>query len=116
LPVVAAQPATRLTRAAEAAAAKLEQGLSNLLDVPALCHSLGVSQNRLAAAFRQRFGCTLARYQLARRIEHAEVLLRTTGRSVQDIGQLVGLPDPHHFNKLVRRETGMSPLHVRRGG
>ncbi len=81
--------------------------------VPALLKEVGVSHNRTSRCFTERIGMSPARYRLQRRIEHAQLLLRTTRLSVKEIAQMVGIPDAQHFNKQFRRIAGTSPSDAR---
>jgi AraC family transcriptional regulator len=74
-----------------------------------LAERLEVSQNHLARAFRRRFGRTISRYILERRMELARHLLRETSLPVKAVAERVGLADPQYFNKLFRRTVGTSP-------
>jgi len=105
--------ASRAEAAVDRAVTLLDQSLDEPLDVPALSDAVELSQNYLAQHFRRRFGMTLQRYLLIRRIELAQHLLSTTNLPVHRIGERVGLPDPQHFNKQFRRLVGMSPTQVR---
>jgi AraC-like DNA-binding protein len=101
---------------AERAAAFIEAHLAEPLTAARIAQSVGRSQNHLAAAFRRRFGMTLPRYALQRRMEHARYLLESTDLPIGRVAERVGVADPHYFNKLVRRFLGSSPTCVRRGG
>lgn len=99
----------RLEVALQELTALIEARLTQPLTVPALARAIRVSQNYLARRFRQRFGMTLPHYILARRMEMARHLLRNSSLPVQSVGQAVGLPDPHYFNKQFRLLAGVSP-------
>jgi transcriptional regulator GlxA family with amidase domain len=110
------QPPNRPTRAAaalEQLLGVLHEDLARKLDVPDLAQGVGLSQNYLARQFRRRFGATIQRYVLARRIEAARHLLAVTNLPVGRIAARVGLPDAQHFNKQFRRLTGLSPTAAR---
>lgn len=107
-------PGHRVSTAVEAAARHIEENLALPLSIPAVCRQVGVSQNYLARRFRQRYGMTMPRYILRRRVEVAEHLLSTTALPVREVARLCGMPDPHHFNKQFRHLTGVSPSAWRR--
>ncbi len=106
-------PRPRAEAAAERAAEVLSTRFAEVVSMPSLCAEVGVSQNHLAATFRRRFGMTMPRFLLSRRIERATLLLATTDSPVQAISAAVGLPDPRHFAKQFRRVTGMTPSQAR---
>lgn len=74
----------------------------------------GWSPDYLARRFREQTGQTIAQYLLHQRIERARLLLLTTDLPVKQVGARVGLPDPHYFNKQMRRVLGRSPSALRR--
>jgi transcriptional regulator GlxA family with amidase domain len=110
-----ADPVGQTDEAVRWAAALIEQRIGRGVAVHALAREVGLSQNYLARCFRRRFGVTIPRYLLLRRIETARDLLESTGSPVGEVGRRVGLPDPHHFNKQFRRILGVSPTDWRRG-
>ncbi len=79
-----------------------------------LARRVGLNPNYLARRFRQAYGRTLQGYLRRWRIMHAGWLLRESNLPVKEVGVRVGIPDPQHFNKLFRREEGMSPGAFRR--
>jgi AraC-like DNA-binding protein len=84
------------------------------LTAQSLAREVGRSQAYVARAFRRRFGMTVPRYTLQRRMAQARYLLESTDLPVATIAERVGVPDPQYFNKLARRFMGDSPSGVRR--
>lgn len=105
----------RALQAVERAAMLLERRLDAPLNVPQLAREVELSQNYLARLFRQRFGMTIPRYFLQRRMQWARDLLLLTDMPVSRVAEYVGMPDPQHFNKQFRRIVGQNPTSVRRG-
>jgi AraC-like DNA-binding protein len=99
---------------ADRVAAIVEARFAEPLTADRLAREVGRSQHHVAHAFRQRFGMTVPRYTLQRRMAHARYLLESTDLGIGAIAERVGVPDPHYFNKLVRRFLGDSPSGVRR--
>lgn len=108
-PVVA-----RSDHAVEHAAELLRGDFTHEWTVPSLAHAVGLSSNYLAARFRQRFAMTIARYRLVQRIHDARLLLAGSDVPVGEVARRVGIPDPHHFNKLFRRIAGVPPSAARK--
>lgn len=103
----------RVQQAVQAAAELMEQRLDEPITVPQIAAAVGLSQNYLALHFRKRFGMTLPRYLLTRRMAVAQDLLRRTGLPVSRIARRVGMADAQHFNKQFRRIVGASPTAYR---
>jgi len=100
---------SRSDRAVDRAAELLRLHPERGWRIPALAAAVELSPAYLTRRFRQRFGHTLARFQLIQRIGAAQALLACTTEPVAEVGRRVGLPDPHHFNKLFRRVVGRPP-------
>jgi AraC family transcriptional regulator len=103
----------RVELALDKAAQFIGQNLSRPITIDQIAKESQLSQNYLARKFRQRFGLTIPRYILTRRIQLARDLLINTHLPVRRIGADVGLPDAHHFNKQFRNITSQSPTNFR---
>lgn len=101
------------TTPAERAAALIDERFAEPLDVPAIAAAVGRSPAHLARAFRTRYGTTIPHRLIARRIEHARYLLEMSDLPIWRVAERVGIPDPQHFNKTVRRLLGSSPSSIR---
>lgn len=99
---------------ADRVAAIVEARFAEPLTAGHIASAVGRSQTRVAQVFRQRFGMTIPRYALERRMAHARYLLESTDLPIGRIAERVGVGDPQYFNKLVRRFLGASPSAVRR--
>ena len=109
-----AEPPGQAPSAAERAAALIDQRFAEPLDVSAVATAVGRAPAPLARAFRARFGVTITHRLIARRVEHARYLLESTDLPIWRVAERVGIPDPQHFNKSVRRLLGLSPSALRR--
>lgn len=107
------QTPRRADRAVDQVSEIIEKNIAAVHVIPELAEKVGMSQNYLAQCFRRRFGETIPRFILTRRIELARHLLATTDLPVGQIARSVGLPDAQHFNKQFRRLTGLSPANAR---
>ncbi|HEU5061119.1 MAG TPA: AraC family transcriptional regulator [Kofleriaceae bacterium] len=99
----------RTLAAVERVAAILTDRLHEPIEIGRMSREVGISRNYLSRSFRARFGVSMARYLLRRRMEVAAHLLETTDLPVSLVGQRVGVADPHHFNKQFRKAAGVSP-------
>jgi AraC-like DNA-binding protein len=79
------------------------------LDVPALARAARLSCAHFSRKFRQTFGLSPHQSLIARRMERATVLLRTTDRPVKEICQTVGLRSVGSFTTRFSRTFGMAP-------
>jgi len=104
-PLPALQSEVAVNRAADI----LNRRFTDELSVPDLADEVALTQNYLARRFKLRFGMTIPRYLLTRRMQHAQLLLSTTNIPIRQIAERVGMPDIQHFNKQFRRLVGTSP-------
>jgi len=101
----AALPTWRLRRALDFIEANLAQPIG-LADVAA---STGLTRMHFAAQFRSTTGYSPHAYLLRRRIEHAQMLLRSSALSVLDVALSCGFGSHAHFTTVFRRMVGEPP-------
>ena len=82
--------------------------------VEQLCYDAGISHAHMLRLFRQAFGCSVIQYVVAKRIELACELLRTTKLSVKSVAYSCGFSDEQHFMKSFKRHMGISALQYRK--
>lgn len=84
------------------------------LDLEALARAARVSSRHLSRSFRRTFGATPYQYLLARRLERARHLLRTTDMQVAEICLEVGFNSVGSFTTTFRRVVGVTPTTYRK--
>ena len=95
----------RLRRALDFIEANFAQPIG-LADVAA---SAGLTRMHFAAQFRSTTGYSPHAYLLRRRIEHAQMLLRSSALSVLDVALSCGFGSHAHFTTVFGRMVGESP-------
>ena len=98
---------------ADRAAAIIDTRFAEPLGAMTIAAEVGRSPAHLARIFRARFGTTIPHRLIQRRAEHARYLLESTDLPIWRIAERVGIPDPQHFNKTLRRVLGASPSAIR---
>lgn len=86
---------------------------SDSIKVGAIAKVIGVSNNHLTKVFQQYCGCGLKQYLLRERVKRACHLLQRSPLSIKSISIDTGSPSAQHFNKLIRKVTGLSPKQYR---
>ncbi len=87
----------------------LSQDLSNGI-LSGMCH---IHPTHFIRYFKQKTGQTPQDYILCRRIEKAKYMLETTGYSVEEIADRVGLCDGPHLSKVFKKFYALSPIKYR---
>jgi AraC-like DNA-binding protein len=93
----------------------IELRLAEPLYVEDLAREVDLSHNHLIRLFRTHVGQTPVAYLRSRRVERALQLLRHTTLPIKAVARQVGIGDLHLFNKIMRREMGLSPRRLRKG-
>jgi len=94
----------------------MEEHVSEPLRLGEVAAQLGLNARRLQRLFKQHVGRSPLQIYRRIRIRHAEWLLRTTDRSMTEIGQESGFGDGAQFSREIRREFGKTPMEIRREG
>ena len=95
----------RLKRVLEFIEANLDRNVG-LVDLVA---AAGISQYHFSHAFHAATGSAPYRYLIARRIEHAKVLLMTSDDPLATISSRCGFNSQHQFAVMFRRLVGIGP-------
>ncbi len=77
--------------------------------------ALFISPSHLSRVFRQATGMNYVEYVTKARMEKAMRLLRESDLRMYQIGEAVGIVDPHYFSILFKKHAGMSPNEYRSG-
>jgi len=96
------------------AVAQIALRLGEPLTVAGIASEVEVSYSYLGRLFQEAFGTTVVGYIRTQRVRRAEHLLRHSTLPIKAIAALVGLGDLQFFNKVIRRELGMSPRQIRK--
>jgi AraC family transcriptional regulator len=101
----------RLRRALDLIEARLGEDLS----LEDMAGAAGLSPFHFARAFKAALGASPLQYMIRRRVETAQVLLRTTRLPVAEVAYRCGYDDVSRFGAHFRRQTGATPAAWRAG-
>jgi AraC family transcriptional regulator len=102
-------PAHRLRAALD----YIEAHLCEDLSLEAIARAARLSVFRFARGFRKSMGLPPHQYVIARRIERARELLRTTEEGIGEVSRRVGFSSQSHFTALFTRRCGLPPRRYR---
>ncbi len=87
----------------------LHNNLANeALSLSKVAKEFYINSSYLSRIFKQATGTTFVEYLTKIRMETAIELLRETNQKAYQIGEAVGIPDPHYFGICFKKYTGMS--------
>ena len=92
----------------------IEHHLAEDLSITALAERFHYSRTHLWRMIKDATGQSPVAYIRTRRLARAQALLRQTDLPVQEIGEIVGLPNAAYFCRLFKEQLGSSPQHFRR--
>ena len=79
------------------------------LQIPEIAAMYHISESTFRRYFKRITGYSPAQYIRNLRLDRAENLLLTNAYTVQEVAEIVGIPDPAHFSKLYKTHFGISP-------
>ncbi len=79
-----------------------------------LANELAVSKNYLIKRFKTEVGMTPIQYLTDFRLKRAAMLLAEHTLSIQNIANVVGIPDSNYFTKLFKKSFHMTPQQYRK--
>jgi transcriptional regulator GlxA family with amidase domain len=103
-----------MDRRIELVIAEMEAQISWPWTTAELAGLVNLSESRFRHFFKQETGLTPAQFLRARRIEKAEVLLRTTFLTIKQVSTKVGLKSGSQLVREFRKVYGVTPTTYRR--
>ncbi len=92
---------------------KMEQTLTEPMQIDELTASIGLSRRQIERIFRTELRCSPARYYLKLRLERAQQLLVQTPIPIVEVAIACGFVSASHFSKCYRETYGCSPHETR---
>ena len=74
-----------------------------------IARACGISVSALKSLFREHLGCGPITYQLSLRIGEAKRMIRDSSLNFTQIAEQLGFGSIHHFSKIFKEKTGLSP-------
>jgi AraC family transcriptional regulator of adaptative response / DNA-3-methyladenine glycosylase II len=101
---------------ARAAAALIDQGLTDSAGLSAVARRVGVTPRHLRRIFEAEFGVSPVAYAQTQRLLLAKGLLTDTALPMAAVAGAAGFGSVRRFNHLFRTRYGLTPLSLRRTG
>ena len=96
----------------------IENNYSKKLQAQDICSALYISTTTFYNCFKDNTDKTFTEYLTEFRLEKAKQLLLYSHKSISEIAELIGIKDPYYFNKIFKKNIGVSAHEYRksRGG
>lgn len=79
-----------------------------------VCDEFNISISYLCALFKKETDTTFNRYLVAKRIDHAKLLLESTDNKMVNVAEACGYKDVYYFSHSFKKATGQSPKEYRK--
>ncbi len=96
-----------------AAVVLMEAHIAEPLEMPQIAHRLGLGQRRLERLFHRHMGVSPVRFSQHLRLQHARVLLTSTGLSIRDVSAACGFNSMTYFSAAFLACFGKRPSDYR---
>lgn len=93
----------------EKAMALIQRRYWDHVSLSGVARQVGMSKHRLSHRFREVLGVTFRDFLMQVRLERAKALLTDGHAPITEIAQIVGFGDLPRFDKLFKRDTGLTP-------
>lgn len=84
------------------------------ISITTLANLCNYSPEYFSTKFKNAFGVSPQKFIILKRLAQAKLLLLSTNKSIQKIGEEVGYPDQMHFSKIFSAEMHLSPSAYRK--
>jgi AraC-like DNA-binding protein len=91
----------------------IRKHIGSKLDIDQLAANACMSKDHFIRLFRRETGDTPNAYVIQRKMERAELMLVTTDNSVKSIASALGYDDYSYFNRVFKKNAGITPQQYR---
>ena len=91
----------------------MERRHQEKISIQEIAEEIGISTNYFITLFKKETNMTPGAYLENVRIEHAKRLLLETQYTIQQISDMVGIPDPNYFVKVFKKHCQTTPMKYR---
>ncbi|UWP60809.1 response regulator transcription factor [Ruminococcus gauvreauii] len=92
----------------------IEKNIDKKLTLNEVAKEFSFNRNYICDLFNKNIGKTFVAYLTERRIERAKILLADTNYNLEEISAMAGFGDYFYFNKVFKKEMGITPSVYRR--
>ncbi|MBC7978995.1 MAG: AraC family transcriptional regulator [Armatimonadetes bacterium] len=112
--IAAEQGFTPGQKAVKQSILKMRENLGGTLEWDELAKDLGMSYSSFRRVFRKETGLSPGSYFIEMKMNRARQLLASTGKTIQEISDLLGFESVYYFSRLFKARNGMPPSATRK--
>ena len=87
----------------------IEEKIAETPSLPLICDHFSISRTYLCRIFKDSTGTSPIDYWINLKIKEAKKLIREGNHNITQISELLGYSSIHHFTRMFKRVTGLSP-------
>ncbi len=87
----------------------IQENIDKAPSLEMLCSRFSLSRTYLCRIFKDSTGTSPVNYWIKLKIKEAKKLLREGNKNISQISDILGYSNIHHFTRMFKRFTGMSP-------
>jgi transcriptional regulator GlxA family with amidase domain len=103
-----------MDRRIELVIAQIEADVARPWEIAELAALVNLSASRFRHLFKEESGVAVSLYLRERRLERAELLLRTTFLSIKEVRSEAGVSSMSHFVEYFKKRYGVTPSEYRK--
>ena len=103
-----------MDRRIELVIAQIESDVARAWETAELAALVNLSASRFRHLFKEETGVSVGSYLRERRLERAELLLRTTFLTIKEVMSEAGMSSMSHFVSYFKKRYGVSPSGYRK--
>lgn len=92
----------------------LDENYAGRITLDALAKRFFINKCYLSRLFKDKYGFTINKYILFKRITKAKQYLRFSSKTVDEIADSIGMNDANYFSRMFRKVEGISPSEYRK--
>lgn len=92
----------------------IDANIEKQISLKTLSELIYLSESQIIRLFRTDLGKTPYDYVLCRKMERAQLLLKSTNLAIKEIAFQLGFSDEHYFSHLFKGKTGKTPTNYRK--
>ncbi len=87
----------------------IEANVTERVNAELICTQFGYSRAYLSRLFKDQCGCSMMKYSMQKKIDHAKKLIREKKYTIGQISDMLCFDNPQYFSRVFKRITNRTP-------